>query len=351
MIDLAECKKQYYKIIQRKRMIIIVLFIVSALSCFATIGLSHYTDLNWFEAIETMWKHIQGNPSTEGNDDFAIWERMVPRAILAFFAGVGLAIGGCVMQTVMQNPLADPYTTGISSGAGLGASIAIILGVTIPGMNVFSSIVVIAFLFSLIPATTIILISQFRKTTPPQMILIGVAVMYLFGATNTVIMLMADPSNLKDTYMWTMGNLGNGTWNNVPLVAAVTTAGCIVLYSFRNVLNVSNMGDKGAASLGISPLTVRRICLIIISLIAAVIVSFSGTIGFVGIIAPHLARMLVGSDNKYLIPAAGAIGAVLMIAADTVAKMIIMPVGVITSVIGAPLFLMILIKMRKGTIF
>lgn len=351
MIDIIECKKQYYSIIRRKKAIILVLFIASVLSCFATIGLSHYTDLNWFEAIETMWKHIEGNPSTDGNDDFAIWERMIPRAILALFAGTGLAIGGCIMQTVMQNPLADPYTTGISSGAGLGASIAIILGISIPGMNMFSSTVLIAFLFSLIPAAAIILISQFRKTTPSQMILIGVAVMYLFGATNTVIMLMADPSNLKDTYMWTMGNLGNGTWDNVPLVVAVTTVGCIVLYSLRDVLNVTNMGDNGAASLGISPLTVRRFCLGVISLVAAVIVSFSGTIGFVGIIAPHLARMLVGSDNRYLIPAAGAVGAMLMIGADTVAKMIIMPVGVITSVIGAPLFLIILIKMRKGTIF
>lgn len=351
MQDFAESKLLYYGIIRRKKAIIAVLLIISVLSCFATIGLSHYTDLNWIGSIKTMIMHLQGNPSTNGNDDFAIWERMIPRAILAFFAGLGLAVGGCIMQTIMRNPLADPYTTGISSGAGLGASVAIILGFTIPGMGQFSSIVIFAFLFSLIPATFIILISQFRKTTPAQMILIGVAVMYLFGATNTVLMLMADPGSLKETYMWTMGNLGNGTWDNVPLVVLTTTVGCITLYSLRKVLNVSNMGDNGAASLGVSPLTVRRMCLIIISLMVAVIVSFSGTIGFVGIIAPHLARMLVGSDNKYLIPAAGAVGAMLMLFADTIAKMVIMPVGVITSVIGAPLFLLILLKMRRGTIF
>lgn len=351
MEDYAESKKLYYSIIRRKKLIIVALLAASLFCCFVTIGLSHYTDLDWIGSIKTMIMHIQGNPSTEGNDDFAIWERMIPRAILAFFAGLGLAVGGCIMQTIMRNPLADPYTTGISSGAGLGAAIAIILGFSIPGMNSFSSVVVFAFLFSLIPAALIITISQFRKTTPAQMILIGVAVMYFFGATNTVIMLMADPGSLKETYMWTMGNLGNGTWDNVPLVAAATTIGCIVLYTFSRVLNVANMGDNGAASLGVSPLAVRRICLVIISMMVAVIVSFSGTIGFVGIIAPHLARMLVGSDNKYLIPAAGAVGAMLIILADTIAKMVIMPVGVITSVIGAPLFLLILIKMRKGTIF
>lgn len=351
MHDYTRSKNKYYRLVRRKKMMILGLLVLAALSSFITIGVSHYTDLTWLGSIETLWAHLQGDPSTVGNDDFVIWERMVPRAILAFFAGVGLAVGGCIMQTIMRNPLADPYTTGISSGAGLGATIVLTMELTIPGLGLFDSTVAFAFLFSLIPATAIILISQFRKTTPSQMILIGVAIMYFFSAFNTVIMLLADPKGLQAAYMWTMGNLGNGTWENVPLVLVTTTIGCVLLYLFRSSLNVANIGDNGAKALGISPMFVRRACLVIVSLMVAVIVSFSGTIGFVGIISPHLARMAVGSDNKYLIPAAGAIGAMVMILADAIAKLMILPVGVVTSVIGAPLFLLILIKMRRGTLF
>ncbi len=340
---------EYRAAASRKMRILIAFLIVAAILSLTTIGLNRYADLTFAEAFKTLIDHLTGNPSGSGNDDFVIWDRMVPRAIMAVCVGCVLGLGGAVMQIVLQNPLADPYNTGISSGAGVGATLFLIMGIAVvPGLSDYSSMVVNSFLFSLIPVALIILISQFKRMSPSQMILIGIGVMFYFSATNTIMMLMADPSDLKGAYFWTMGNLGNAEWSHIPLVVAVTAAGSILLLSLQRKLGILSAGDNYAVSVGVDPLRLRRIVLVITSLMVAAVVCFSGTIGFVGIIAPHLARMGLGSDTRHLLPASMVLGTAIMLLADSAAKLLIVPVGVVTSIIGAPLFLIILMKMKRN---
>lgn len=255
------------------------------------------------------------------------------------------------MQSMMRNPLADPYTIGVSSGASLGATLSIVLGLSVvPFLDPQSSIIANAFLFSLVPVAVILLVTRFRRTTPTMMILSGIAVMYVFSATTQLVMLTADPDALAEAYEWGVGTLGKAKWTNVGIVIAIAAAGMVILSMMSRSLNIVSAGDRCARSLGVDSNCVRILCMVVISVVTAAIVSFTGTIGFVGLISPHVARIFLGSDNRFLIPASAAFGGLLLMLADCAAKVAGptgLPVGVITALVGGPLFLILLIRMRK----
>lgn len=302
--------------------------------------------IGFFESFTIVIDHITGNIQ-DPTKDFIIIERRLPMIIMAVVVGVCLAVAGATMQSVMKNPLADPYTTGISSGASFGASLAIISGITV--MTGQWGLVINAFVFSLIPMAAIILISTIRHTSPTTMILAGIAVMYFFDAITTVIRLKADPDALKEVYNWGVGSLGYANWENLPIVITTTAIAVVLMMLLSRVLNVLASGDDSAKSLGVDSDKMRIVSLLIVSFATAAIVSFTGTIGFVGLVCPHIARMFIGSDNRFLIPASAAFGAFLVIVADIVARSITtnLQVGVVLSFIGGPLFLYILMKQRK----
>ena len=302
--------------------------------------------IGFFESFTIVIDHITGNIQ-DPTKDFIIIERRLPMIIMAVVVGVCLAVAGATMQSVMKNPLADPYTTGISSGASFGASLAIISGITV--MTGQWGLVINAFVFSLIPMAVIILISTIRHTSPTTMILAGIAVMYFFDAITTVIRLKADPDALKEVYNWGVGSLGYANWENLPIVITTTAIAVVLMMLLSRVLNVLASGDDSAKSLGVDSDKMRIVSLLIVSFATAAIVSFTGTIGFVGLVCPHIARMFIGSDNRFLIPASAAFGAFLVIVADIVARSITtnLQVGVVLSFIGGPLFLYILMKQRK----
>ena len=304
--------------------------------------------IGFFESYQIVWDHIMGNP-VDATKDLIVWETRLPRVITGVLVGMGLAAAGAVMQSMMKNPLADPYTTGISSGASFGATLAILFSFSfIPGVY---STVVNAFIFSLIPAGIIILISGMRRASPTVMILSGIAVMYIFNAFTTVFMLMADPEDLAAVYTWQVGTLGKSQWGYVPVMAGVTIVGMIVLQLLSNKINLLSTGDDSAKSLGVDADKLRIVCLVLVSFIAAGIVSFTGIIGFVGLVCPHVVRIFIGSDNKYLIPASAAFGVILVLVSDIIGRTIIYPsilqVGVVTAFLGSPLFLYLLIKSKK----
>ena len=255
------------------------------------------------------------------------------------------------MQSMMRNPLADPYTIGVSSGASLGATLSIVLGLSVvPFLDPQSSIIANAFLFSLVPVAVILLVTRFRRTTPTMMILSGIAVMYVFSATTQLVMLTADPDALAEAYEWGVGTLGKAKWTNIGIVIAISAAGMAILSMMSRSLNIVSAGDRCARSLGVDSNRVRILCMVVISVVTAAIVSFTGTIGFVGLISPHVARIFLGSDNRFLIPASAAFGGLLLMLADCAAKVAGptgLPVGVITALVGGPLFLILLVRMRK----
>lgn len=341
-----------YNAINHKKIIFTILCVVLA---FVALGFSFSFGkypIGFFESYSIIIDHFFGREPVDEMKDFIVWELRLPRALMALSVGSGLAVGGAAMQSMMRNPLADPYTIGVSSGASLGATLFIVLGISvIPALDPQSSTIVNAFIFSLVPVTVILLVTKFRKTTPTMMILSGIAVMYIFSATTQLIMLIANPDSLAEAYEWNVGTLGKAKWNNIGIVSVASACGIIFLYMMSKNLNVISAGDKCAKSFGVDSNKIRIICMIVISIVTATIVSFTGTIGFIGLIAPHVVRIFLGSDNRFLIPASAAFGALLLILADCAAKVAGpsgLPVGVITALIGGPLFLILLIKMKKN---
>ncbi|MCQ2079458.1 MAG: iron ABC transporter permease [archaeon] len=277
-----------------------------------------------------------------------VWNQRLPRLLVAVAAGAGLAIAGAAMQSMMKNPLADSYTTGISSGASFGAIVCITLGITVGSAQ--NATVIFAFVFSLIPAAIIIMLSTFKKTTATMMILTGIAVMYIFNAMTQYLMLVANNETQAAAYEWTVGTLNKANWETFPVIAVVVICGSIALALLSKYLNAMNSGDNYAKTVGIDVERLRLLILVIISLVSASIVSFTGIIGFIGLVAPHITRMFLGSDNRFLIPASALMGATVMVICDILSKSFTttaLPIGIITAFVGGPTFLALIIRQRK----
>jgi len=283
-------------------------------------------------------------------DDFVVCQMRLPRVALSIVAGAALSTCGVAMQSMMSNPLADPYTTGMSSGACLGAIIAIAMGFAFTGPSVYG-IMGMSFLVSLIPALIIILMSRIVRTSPATLILLGTIMSYMFGAINTLILVNQEGETLSAAYLWTVGSLDNVIWSDLWLPSIISVAGCSAMILMSGKLNVMMMGDDQARSMGLDVDNFRTVLLLVMSLMVASIISFTGILGFVGLVAPHMVRMVIGSDNRFVIPASMAVGAALLLITDTLARLVIypyeIPVGVILMFIGGPLFLYVVVK-HKG---
>lgn len=302
----------------------------------------------FWHTYDILWNNIIGNP--DGSlAEFVVMTYRAPRIVTGIVAGAGLGAAGAVMQAILRNPLADPFTTGISSGASFGATLALGLGISMASASY--AVVANAFVFSLIPMVVIIVVSKMKSTSPTTMIMAGIAVMYIFNACSTLIKLWSDEETISSIFAWSVGSIDANSWPNVAIMLAVTAVGLVVLQLLSRRLNVLSTGDESARSMGVNAGQLRILSLLVVSLVAASIVSFTGLIGFVGLVCPHIARMVIGSDSRYLIPASAVFGAALLLAADTVGRIIIAPqviqVGVITAFIGAPLFLYLIVRQKK----
>lgn len=341
-----EIISQYRAYKYAKAMMLLIVFLLCALAFGIDIGLGPYS-IDFLEVYKCIIDRLMDWGQDLTNEMFIVWELRMPRVLTAFLAGVGLAMAGAAMQSMMKNPLADPYTTGISSGAALGATLAITMGICIVGGE-FGT-VINAFVFALIPAAVIVLISTYRRPSPAMIILTGISLMYIFNAAQSYLMIVADPNSASAVYNWTVGSLNNASWDNVPFIFAVSLVGGTLLMQMARILNTMNSGDAYSKSIGIDVNKSRIIVLVTISLVAAGIISFTGIIGFIGLVGPHIARIFVGSDNKILIPAAGLMGAGLMLLADCTVQLVAetMPIGIITSMIGGPIFMILILKQKK----
>ncbi len=350
----SEYISQYRRYIGKKILFIAVCTVLSFVALGLGLSIGKY-NIGFFESYAILWNHISGNLPTDEigiMKDHVIWNLRFPRAIAGMAVGAGLAVCGTAMQSSMKNPLADPYTTGISSGASLGATLAIVSGFSlISGTTLQTSIVINAFAFSLIPALIMIVISTMKRgISPASTILIGVAVMYVFSASTMLLKVTATEDTLADAYTWGVGTLGKASWGNIlPMIVAALT-GIIIFTAMANKLNILAMDDKNVAALGEHPKRLRTVMMLIVSVVTAILVSYTGTIGFVGLVVPHIVRIFIGSDNRYLVPASASFGALFLVCADSVAKEMTttgLPVGIVTALIGGPMFFLILLRMGK----
>lgn len=310
--------------------------------------------LSMSEVYGILWSHIVSGPPSPDDPlpymrDHVVWNLRLPRVLVALIAGAGLAVAGTVMQSVLKNPMADSYTTGVSAGAAFGATVSIVAGFSLFSYDV--GLVAMAFVFSLAPTALMVVLTRFRSFSATSMILAGLAVMYVFSALTAALKLMADPEALASLYRWQVGSLNNMVWSDIPVMLIVTVLGSAAMMILSSKINMLASGDDAARSLGVNADTLRVVCLAVVSLITAAIVSFTGTIGFVGLVSPHIARLFIGADNRYLIPASAMFGALLMLVSDYIGRVILAPsvleVGVVTAFIGGPVFLYLIMRQKR----
>lgn len=343
-------KDDYRRHILRKVLFIAVCIILMVIAMAVSITIGAY-EISIQRVYEVIWDHITGVQleygSREWYDDQIVWNGRLPRVVFAIMAGIGLAVSGVTMQSIMKNPLAEPYTTGVSSGAYLGVAMSMALGFNLVGGSAVNS-----FLFALIPVVIMICLSPRFNDSVASIILIGTALTYMFNAFSTLILVSSDSETLESVYRWQVGSLTNMSWDQTIVVAVVVIIGSAAIMLLSRKLNLMMMGDESAQTLGLNVRRLRVVCLVIMALIVAFIVTYSGIIGFIGLICPHIIRLVIGSDNRFVIPAASAFGAAFLLISDTLAKYLsdldAVPVGVICSLIGAPMFLIILIRNRRG---
>ena len=286
-----------------------------------------------------------------------IWHIRLPQALTAIIAGIGLSTSGTAMQSILRNPLGSPYTLGISQAAAFGAAFSVmILGtgamhsrgadaVTITNPYIT---VITAFLFCLAATAVLISISKFKKATPEVMILTGVALGSLFTAGTMFLQYFADDVQLAAMVFWTFGDVGRASWKELGLISAVVLLSVIYFVFNRWNYNAIDAGDETAKGLGVNVESVRLLGMLVSCIVTAVTISFLGIIGFVGLVCPHIVRRIIGDDHRFLIPGSCIIGGIILLAADTVARIImiphVLPVAILTAFIGVPVFIYLIIK-------
>lgn len=299
----------------------------------------------WRIAFEKMGLSKGGNWSQAHEN--IVWLIRFPRVLMAVWVGSGLAIVGVTMQALVRNLLADPYILGISSGASVGA-------ISVLAFNAFAfagvyAISTGAFLGALLTFVAVFGLGQKHgKLIPGRMILAGVAISYfLSGLTSFISLTSPNPELARNLLSWLLGSLAGANWNELALPAGVLAAGCVFLTLQARSLNALMMGDETAATLGVNLVRFRRELFFVVSLVTGVMVAVSGAIGFIGLMIPHFVRMTVGSDHRRVLPVSAFAGSIFLIWVDLVARTVFapveVPVGVVTSLLGGPFFLWLLL--------
>ncbi len=298
-------------------------------------------------------------PQNFGNADqglhIIIWSIRFPRVLMSLLCGAGLAVAGTAMQGILRNPLASPYTLGISSASGFGASLAIVADFGIVSMFSIAGyllIIINSFLFSLLALGLVLVISRTRGYRPEVMILSGIAMMYLFSAGTSLLQYLATNDQLAQIVFWLMGSLTSVTWKQLGIASIIFAAIFPVLFKLSWNLNLLSCGEELAQTMGAHPKQIMIVSAVLASILSATLVSFCGVIGFIGLVGPHLVRLILGNDHRLLFPASAMSGAILLAIADTLARTIIipleLPIGVITSFIGVPFFISILVRKKRN---
>ena len=337
----------------RKSAFLFLLLVLLVLIALMAIGLGS-SDMSRMDA-------IRGLLSTGGETEkIVVWRIRLPRIVTAILAGVGLAASGAIMQTVLRNPIGSPITLGISQSAAFGAAFAVVvLGAGSIGSGMVDAVVtdniyvvsLFAFLASLVSTGVIIFLARFKRASPESMILTGVAMGSLATAGTTAMEYFADEVQLASIIFWTFGDLGRTGWDDIAIMALVSVPVLIFFVWNGWKFNAMDAGEETARSLGINTEALRLLGLGASSLLTAVIISIVGIIGFIGLVVPHIMRKLIGGDQRFLIPGSAVAGSVLLLSADTVARTVIapivLPVGIITSFLGAPLFIYLVIRGKE----
>ncbi|MDK9603787.1 iron ABC transporter permease [Lelliottia sp. V104_15] len=339
---------QYRKVVMRRFVVagVILLLIVLSLLLDFTLGPSGIS-------VATLWHTLFDAASADAGTRVIVWDIRLPFALMAVVVGMALGLAGAEMQTILNNPLASPFTLGVSSAASFGAALAIILGLGIPGIPDQWFISANAFIFALMACFVLDGISRWTRVATSGVVLFGIALVFTFNALISILQFVASEDTLQGLVFWTMGSLARASWDKLAILAVVLLI--VVPLSLKNAwkLTALRLGEDRAVSFGINVRKLRLATLLRISIISALTVAFVGPVGFIGLVAPHISRMMFGEDHRFYLPGSMLIGALVLSLASVLSKNIvpgvIIPVGIVTSLVGVPFFLSIIIR-HRGTL-
>lgn len=346
--DGAAVASHYKKIILRRFILggVLLLLILLSLLLDFTLGPSGIS-------VATLWHTLFDAASADAGTRVIVWDLRLPFALMAVVVGLALGSAGAEMQTILNNPLASPFTLGVSSAASFGAALAIILGVGIPGIPDQWFISVNAFVFALMACFILDGISRWTRVATSGVVLFGIALVFTFNALISILQFVASEDTLQGLVFWTMGSLARASWDKLAILVLVLLI--VVPLSLKNAwkLTALRLGEDRAVSFGINVRKLRLTTLLRISIISALTVAFVGPVGFIGLVAPHISRMMFGEDHRFYLPGSMLIGALVLSLASVLSKNIvpgvIIPVGIVTSLVGVPFFLSIIIR-HRGTL-
>lgn len=355
-------KKIYVASSLRKRTFIAIAFLLSLVAVVVSVSIGA-VDIPLSDTVRVFLHAILppffDNPTTPWYPDIILNARL-SRTILCLITGFSLAMSGAVMQNILRNPLVSPFTLGLSSAASFGVAIAILFGagitgsVMVLGHEFFAKNMFIAgsaIVSSLISVSLVVSLSRRSGISRSTIILTGVIISYLFQAGISAIKYFSNDDALREITLWLMGGMWNASWGVVYLVLPIVVILAIVIESMSSKVNVLAAGDDVAESLGVDVKRLRISLMVLCTIISSVCIAFTGIIGFIGLIAPHVTRMFIGNDSRYLFPASGALGAFILLSSDIVARMIIrpeeIPVGIIMYLLGGIFFIWLVCSRRK----
>jgi iron complex transport system permease protein len=359
--------KAIYSASTRKKKIFIAMMAV-ILFATAVVSLSlGSVNIPTFDVLACLFNQIIPDSFTLSKSYFSniIINGREPRILLCIFTGIALGASGTVMQSLLRNPLVSPFTLGVSSAAAFGAAMAIAFGAAIFGSAYYGIVEVIgisfsaktlitilfAFLFGTLSMALVLIISKNNIASQSVLVLSGVVVGYLFQAGVSFAKYISDDAALREIVNWLMGGMWGATWSSIVFVIPIVLVGFIVLERRAVDMNTMSSGDDVAKSLGVDVHRIRRNLLIVCTLITSACLAFTGVIGFIGLMAPHICRILIGNDNRYLIPASALMGAIILLISDTVARILMspqeLPVGILLYLIGGVFFIW-LVSRKNG---
>ncbi len=301
-------------------------------------------------SLTELWNTLISPETADAGTRVIVWDIRLPYSLMAVVVGMSLGLAGAEMQTILNNPLASPFTLGVSSAAAFGAALAIVLGIGIPGVPAQWFISVNAFIFALLATLLLDFISRWMRVSTSGIILFGIALVFTFNAAVSIMQFIANEDTLQGLVFWTMGSLNRASWDKLYILLVVLVI--IFPLSLMNAwkLTALRLGEDRAMSFGINVRRLRLTTLLRISIISALAVAFVGPIGFIGLVAPHIARMTFGEDHRFYLPASALIGALVLSIASLVSKNllsgVIIPVGIVTSLVGIPFFVSIILRHR-----
>lgn len=317
---------------------LLIIFIIFFSTISIAIGVA---DISFKESFEVLFSNIFGHRNDTAMD-IIIMRLRVPRILLALITGVNLAISGAVYQAIFRNSMADPYVLGVSSGASLGAAIGFLIGGFSP---------IFAFVGAVIANMLVFYLSGVSgKTSTVRLLLAGMGINYLFSSILSLIRTYSNDRELE-LFVWGMGSLSSASYSRVIILLVISIPILTVFFIYRKELNLLLMGEETAKSLGVDAGKLRKKLLILSSILIATTVSFTGTIGFVGLIIPHMVRMIMGSNYRKTLPFTAMFGMIFLLLCDNISRSLLsnseIPIGIVTSIFGAPYFIYLVYKDRK----